>query len=524
MTEKACCARSGGHAGRDGSASQAPEAYGKLLSLLAEVYDIRRAIAVLDWDQKTYLPPGGTEARGEQVGTLASIAHSKGTSREVGDLLVSLAEYERSLSYDSDEASMIRVTRREYEQFVKIPADLVAEMSRAGAIGYGKWVEARIANDFGVFRPALEHLLGISRQIAQALGYGERPMDAFVDLAEPGMTAAKCQALFDDLREVLLPLVKAIVAKSPGNEDAILGQYFSAGGQMQCGVGAVRAIGFDDRQRGRVDFTVHPFTTSFSPDDVRITTRVDENSFAQCFFSLLHEAGHGIYEQGIPARFRRTQLGGGASAGMHESQSRLWENIVGRSREFWQFLLPRAQAFFPAQLGQASVDGLYRAVNRVRPSFIRTEADEVTYNLHIMMRFELEKDMLEGRLTVSDLKDAWNHKMETYLGIRVPSDLQGVLQDVHWSGGVGGGFQGYTLGNVIGVQLFEAARKAHPGLRDEFRRGEFSALFNWMRENVHARGAKFTPEELVERACGGPLSAKPYLDYISTKYSEVYGL
>jgi carboxypeptidase Taq len=507
----------------DAGGSRQPEGYGKLQSLLAESCDLEKAASVLGWDQRTYLPPGGAVARGEQLAALRGLVHRKKTSPELGQLLEGLRGYEESMPRDSDEASLIRVARREYELAARVPVALVEEHAQASAAGYRAWADAREAKDFAVFRPAMERLTDVVGRVVAAMGYEESPLDPLIELSEPGLTAARCEALFAELRAALVPLAAAIATKSPGDEDALVRQRFDGRKQLDCGREAVRAIGFDFERRGRVDLTIHPFTTSFSPDDVRITTRVDENDFGNCFFSLLHEAGHGIYEQGLPAHLRRTPLGRAASSGIHESQSRLWENIVGRSRGFWEFFLPRARAYFPEQLSGASVDDIYRAVNRVTPSLIRTEADEVTYNLHIMMRFELEKSLLEGKLPVSGLRDAWNEKMQSYLGILPPTDLEGVLQDVHWTRGPGGGFQGYTLGNVVAAQLFEAACAASPGLPDRFASGDFGPLFRWMRERVHACGAKHRPEELVEKATGKPLTAGPYLAYIREKYGRLYG-
>jgi carboxypeptidase Taq len=504
--------------------TEMPDSYRRLLEITAEVHDLERISQLLGWDQQVYMPPGGVTARGEQQSLLAKLAHERSTSDEVGRILEELSGIIDSLPYDSDEAANIRVARWQYDQRAKLPTSLVEELSRAQALGYTKWVEARQADDFLVFRPALETLLDISRRVAAALGYGENPMDAFIDMSEPGLTTAACDALFAELKVALVPLIRSISAVSPRNEDEIIKQAFAVDRQIALGTRAVEKIGYDDKENGRVDLTVHPFTTRFGLKDVRITTRVSERDFSYCFFSMLHEAGHGIYDQGLPERLDRQPAGITSSSGLHESQSRLWENLVGRSLQFWKYFMPVAQEFFPAQLGNVTPEEMYRAVNRVRPSFIRTQADEVTYNLHIMLRFELEKELLLGRLAVKDLREAWNARMQEYLGIIPETDVAGVLQDVHWSMGVGGGFQGYTLGNVIGVQLFDAAERECGGIKDGFVAGDFARLFNWMRRNLHQHAAKYTPQEMVKKATGDPISAGPYLSYIKEKYSALYGL
>ena len=500
------------------------ETYRKLLEVMAEVVDLNRAAAVLHWDRLTYMPAAGAMARGEQTATLARIAHLRSTSPEVGAWLEALRPYEESLGADSDEASMIRVAHRLYEKATRIPTELIVEQALVAAAAHEAWLKAREENRFEVFRPALEQVVDVSGRVASALGYVNSPMDAFIDVAEPGITAAFCEGLFAELRAELVPLARAIAESGRQLPDSVLRNHFPAEQQLACGTAAVRAIGFDLDGRGRVDTTVHPFAIGCSLDDVRITTRIRPDDFGNCFFSLLHEAGHGMYEQGLPRRLDRTVLGEGASGGLHESQSRLWENLVGRSQEFWQYFLPRAREFFPQQFAGATPDAVYRAVNRVTPSLIRTEADEVTYNLHVMFRFELEKAVLEGRLAVADLRDAWQDKLRQYLGLTAPDDLRGVLQDIHWSGHFGGAFQSYTLGNVIAGQLYAAALADHPEIPEDIARGQFGKLFDWMRTRIHECGAKFAPGEMVQRATGKPLQARPYLDYLGRKFRSLYGL
>jgi carboxypeptidase Taq len=397
-------------------------------------------------------------------------------------------------------------------------------LARARNRGYKKWLEAREARDYQVFRPALETTYELMLEVVDIIGYEDHPLDALVEEHEPGMTTAEVEALFDELRDELVPLAQAIFEREDAVEDSVLHQEFESEIQLAAARAAVEAIGFDLGRRGRLDTSVHPFSTSFSPDDVRITTRVDEDFLGQSFFAALHEAGHGTYMQGIPIQWERSILGSGASAGLHEAQSRLWENIVGRSQEFWEYFFPQLQKFFPTQLSDSTEQELYRAVNRVKPSFIRVEADEVTYNLHIMIRFELEKAVFDGELDLNDLASAWNEKYEEYLGICPPDDLVGVLQDIHWSGSFGASFQSYTIGNVASVQLYDRALSDNPDLPEQFRRGNFSPLLEWMNRNVHDKGAKFEPQELLERSTGACLTVRPYLDYLKTKFGELYKL
>ncbi|MCL6580777.1 MAG: carboxypeptidase M32 [Firmicutes bacterium] len=499
--------------------------YKRLVELVAEAVNLQKVGSLLFWDQQCMMPKGGAGARGSHMAVVGRLAHEKFTSPEVGHLLEELRDLEASLPYDSDEASFIRVTRREYEKLTRVPPDLVARMSRVQNESFQVWLKAREEKDYRVFRPALENVYAVRRELAEALGYKEHPMDPLVDRYEPGLTVKDIETLFDELRAALVPLVRAITDKARGQADpaTILQGNFPHDAQLAAGREAVRAIGFDLDTRGRLDLSVHPYTVDICPDDVRITTRVNEQYVGQSFFACLHEAGHGLYAQGIPTRFQESPLGDGASAGLHESQSRLWENIVGRSRAFWEFFLPRMKEHFPS-LGSVTVEDMYRAVNKVETSLIRVEADEVTYNLHIMVRWELEKAVFDGKLALADLAEAWNAKFEEYLGIRPPDDLVGVLQDIHWTSSFGAAFPGYTIGNVASIQLYERALADHPDLEAEFARGKFDTLLGWMQRNVHAHGAKFTPQELLTRVTGRPLTAEPYLRYIRRKFGELYGV
>ncbi len=501
-----------------------PKAYARLVELLAEVANLKHVGSLLFWDQQTMMPKGGAQARGGQMAALSKVRHEKFTSPEIGRLLEELKAYEASLPYASDEASTIRVARREYDKATKLPPDLVVRMSRAATDGFAAWLAAREAKDYGIFRPALENTVSVLREVGEALGYEEHILDAFLDQAEPGMKTSDLETLFAELRETLVPLVKAISAKTGLVDDSFLHQPYDRDKQVAAAREAAKTIGFDLEARGRMDFSVHPYTIDIAPDDVRITTRVNETFLGQCFFAALHEAGHGIYGQGIPSRFTESILGDGASSGLHESQSRLWENIIGRSHAFWEFYYPRMKDHFPTQLGAVPLEAFYRAVNKVQPSFIRTEADEVTYNLHIMVRFELEKAVYDGKIAVKDLAEAWNAKLKDYLGLTPPNDLVGVLQDIHWSSHFGASFTSYTIGNVASIQLYEQAAKELGDPSGFIARGEFAPLREWTNKHVHAYAAKLKPQELLERVTGRPLDAKPYLGYIKRKFEELYGL
>jgi carboxypeptidase Taq len=495
----------------------------ELKQRLFEINDLEMAAALLNWDQSTYMPPGGAPARARQMATLARLAQEKFIDPAVGSLLDGLQGYGESLPYDSDDASLIRVTRRMFERAVKVPADFVATFYSHAAETYQAWTVARPANDFAALEPALEKTIELSRQYAEYLGYQDHIADPLIDLADEGMKAASIQALFAELRAELAPLAKAITSQPPA-DDACLWQHFPESQQLAFGLDVIRRLGYDF-QRGRQDKTHHPFMTKFSLGDVRITTRVKENFLGECLFSTIHESGHAMYEQGIRMELEGSPLANGTSAGVHESQSRLWENIVGRSRGFWEYFYPQLQSTFPEQLKQVSLEHFYRAVNKVERSLIRTDADEVTYNLHVMIRFDLELALLEGSLAVHDLPDAWIARYESDLGVRPPDDSDGVLQDVHWyGGGVGGAFQGYTLGNIMGALFYENAVKAHPTIPAEIRQGEYVTLHGWLKENLYQHGAKFTTNELVERATGGPITIEPYIRYLRTKYGELYQL
>ncbi len=489
---------------------------------LAVYMDLYYASAVLGWDQETNMPPGGAQARADQGATLSELAHRRITDDKIGRLLDDLKAYEESLDFDSDDASLIRVTRREYEKRVKVPAELVAEISRAGALGIEAWKEARSKSDFSIFEAPLQKLIELKMQYAECFAPYENIYDPLLDEFEAGVDYKQISAVFAGLKPELVKLVAAIGENLDAVDDSPVRGEFTDEAQVAFGRMVAEDIGFDF-ERGRLDLSAHPFTTSFSHDDVRITTRTLPDFLPSCLMSIIHEAGHGLYEQGSSPAFYRTPLAGGMSMAIHESQSRFWENIIGRSRPFWEHYAPALIEAFP-QLEGLDAETIYRGFNKSQPSFIRVEADEVTYGLHIILRFELENDLFNGRVEAGDLPKEWNGRFEEYLGLVPPNDAMGVLQDVHWSQALFGYFPDYLLGTILSVQLWDQLKKDVPGAVEKVRQGEFAEILGWHRKNVHQNGSKFTLPELTERALGGPLDWQPYMDYLNAKFGELYGL
>ena len=489
---------------------------------LAEISDLSAAAALLAWDQQVLMPPRGARTRAEQLATLRSVSHEKFISSEVGALLEELEPFEQAHEYDSFEASLIRVTRRDWLKARKVPASLRAEMSRASALALPVWVESRRTNDFQMFLPALRENVELRRRYIECFdGDFEEPYDALLDDFERGMTAADVRSLFDYLKEHQAPLVKAVAGMDV--PDAPEGQRFPIELQKRFELEVVRRFGFDD-QSWRLDPTVHPFASGTGSQDIRVTTRYFEHSL-DGLFATMHEVGHGLYEHQVDPALERTPLGSGTSLGMHESQSRMWENLVGRSLPMWQFFFPRLAETFPDALAGYDVDRWYREINAVRPSLIRVEADEATYNLHIILRFELEQDLLDASFPLESLPEEWNRRMWDLLGVEVPDDTSGVLQDTHWAIGAIGYFPTYALGTLISAQLWERINADIPGLDESFGRGDFGELREWLRENVHRHGRKFTPSETLERATGAKaIDPEPYVRYLSKKVGAIYGL
>ncbi|MDZ7844035.1 MAG: carboxypeptidase M32 [Anaerolineales bacterium] len=494
----------------------------RLKQLLGRVADLHHASALLGWDQQTYMPRGGAQARGFQLGTLNSLAHEQFTSSEVGELLEELESYGEELDPDSNTARLLQVTEREYKKSTRVPASFVEEFSRVTSNAHGAWEEARKNDDFSHFEPHLQKIVEMRREYADFFAPYDHVYDPLLDDFEPGMKTASVQKIFDQLRPVQVELIQQINEQEQV-DDSFLHQEFPGDKQWDFGEEVITSYGYD-WDRGRQDKAAHPFTTNFSINDVRITTRVDPHFLNTALFGTLHEGGHALYEQGISLDLERTPLAGGTSLAVHESQSRMYENLVGRSYPFWEHFYPRLQEFFPSQLGNVSLDDFYQGINKVEPSLIRVEADEATYNLHIMLRMELEIALMEKQLEVSDLPEAWDQRMEDYLGITPPNDADGVLQDVHWSAGILGYFPTYSLGNLVSAQLWEVIQQDIPQVSDQIRSGEFGELLSWLRENVHQHGSKFKPQELVERVTGSRITPEPYIEYLTGKFGGIYEL
>ncbi|MFZ5910663.1 MAG: carboxypeptidase M32 [Chloroflexota bacterium] len=493
-----------------------------LKTLLAEVADLNAAAALLGWDQQTYMPPGGNESRGNQLATLGKISHEKFTSDEVGVLLSDLEGEFSGADPDSDEVRLLKVTRHKYDQATRVPAEFVAEFALVTSKAFDAWVEARGKSDFSIFRPHLEKIVALNQRFVSFFPPSDHPYDILLDQFERGMKTAEVKAIFDTLRPQQVELLQAI-AEKPQVEDSFLKLPFDEQKQWDFGVQVITGFGYD-WQRGRQDKSAHPFTTEFGMDDVRITTRFEPDNPTASLFSTMHESGHALYELGGNPAYARSPLAGGASLAVHESQSRMWENLVGRSLPFWEHFYPVYQKLFPAALGNVDLQAFYKAINKVEPSLIRVNADEATYNMHIMLRLELEIAMIEGAVQVKDLPEVWNSKMKEYLGIVPPNDAKGVLQDVHWSGGALGYFSTYALGNLVSVQLWERINADIPDLADQIRQGKFESLLAWLRGNIHVYGSKFEPQELVQRATGSKIDPTPYVRYLKQKYGEIYGL
>src|SRR5690625_11802 len=494
------------------------EAFRERSALLADLYG---AAAVLGWDQQTYMPAAGNRHRANQAAALSRTAHEKLTDAAYGDTLARLTEQAGRLS--AEDRAALRLATRQRDKAVKLPVRLVADLAHAEAEGLQIWQEARAGNDFAVFLPAFEKMLALQREKAEVLGYEDHPWDALHDDFEEGSTRTAVEAVFTPLREYTAGLLERMEASGHEPDDSVLERDYDERLQEQFGREVVSQFGFDFL-RGRLDRAAHPFATGFGPDDVRITTRYDRNFLATAIFGMFHEAGHGIYEQGLDPDQARSPLGQAVSLAVHESQSRLWENLIGRSASFWEFAWPRLSELFPDALGSVSRTEFHRAVNTVRPGLIRVEADEVTYNLHIMIRFELELALLEGTLEPAGLPAAWNELYRERLGLDPSDDADGCLQDVHWSLGLFGYFPTYALGNLMSVQLLHAHERDNPGLWEQVRTGDFSRLLDWLNTNVHRHGSMFTPAELLRNATGSDLDAGPYTDYLENKYGRLYGL
>ncbi|HEX2620185.1 MAG TPA: carboxypeptidase M32 [Phototrophicaceae bacterium] len=497
--------------------------YQELVSHFADIVHLGRAGDLLDWDAQVNLPAAGAAARGAQLAVISRLRHELLTSDTTAKLLEEAEAETRSLTYDSNEASLVRVARYDYEEATKVPAKFVGEMSELTTTSHEIWAKARSENNFRGFQSALEKMMDMARQLADYRGYTEHPYDALLNHYERGMTTERVKAIFDGHKPQLVELIAAINKNGRKTSNAILHQPLDVSKQGEFARWAASTIGFDFK-RGRQDVAVHPFAMGIARTDVRLTTRFYPEFLNPALFGMMHEAGHGMYEQGSAEELEGTPLSGGTSLAVHESQSRLWENIIGRSLGFWQYALPKLRETFPGQFDNISLEDFHRAINQVQPSYIRVEADEATYNLHIMLRFELETGLLKGDIKVADLPEEWNDRFESYLGITPTSDREGVLQDVHWSAGLIGYFPTYALGNLLSVQYYNQALKDHPSIPDEIAQGNSSTLLTWLNDKIYRHGRKFTSVELTERITGTSINAAPYIEYLKQKYSTVYGL
>jgi carboxypeptidase Taq len=479
--------------------------------------------SLLGWDERTVMPPAAGEYRAEQMTLLAGMIHQRETDPQVGEWLAALADSPLAADPTGDTAVVLRETKRDYDKKTRLPQKLVEEITRTSVLGQQTWVEARKNNDFRAFEPLLSRMVSLKREEADALGYVECRYDALLDSYEPEARTSQVAQVLAALRDQLVPLVAAISDSRRAPDLTILARQFPTTAQAEFGRGMAAAFGFDFN-RGRLDVTAHPFCSGMGPHDCRITTRYNEQHFNEAFFGILHEAGHGLYEQGLPPAQFGLPTGTYVSLGIHESQSRMWENLVGRSRSFWDYAYPLARQAFPAALSDVRLDDFYFAINDVRPSLIRVEADEVTYNLHILIRFELEQALINNGLAVADLPAAWNEKYRQYLGLEPQSDADGVLQDIHWSAGLLGYFATYALGNLYASQFFEQADRDCGGLAAQFARGEFQPLREWLAAKIHRQGRRYTAAKLVEQVTGQPLSHDALIRHLSSKFKPLYGL
>jgi carboxypeptidase Taq len=496
-------------------------AYQELKERLGAVDDLERAAGFLSWDQHVKMPPRGAGVRAEQLATLEGLAHEALVADEIGALLDKLEGWAESQPYDSVEASLVRTARYDWDKARRVPAELRADMSRQSSRALPVWVEARQKADFSLFLPHLREAIALRHRYIECFPPAENPYDVLLDDFERGTTTAEVTAVFDRLKEVQIPLIAEVARHREGARPGRDGPY-PIEAQQRFELSVIKRFGFDE-EAWRIDTAVHPFASGTSSDDIRITTRYFETNL-DGLFGTMHETGHGLYEHGVDRALSRTPLGHGVSLGLHESQSRMWENLVGRSLPFWRHFFPELRRTFPEALAGLELEDWYRAVNWVEPSLIRVEADEATYNLHVILRFELEQEMLAGTVDLAALPQIWNERMREYLGVEPPNDALGVLQDMHWAIGAIGYFPTYALGNVISAQIWETVNEELPGLPEQFEQGEFGQLREWLTDRLYRHGRKLTPKETLELVVGGPIDPEPYLRYLRTKVGALYGL
>ncbi|MFQ5588487.1 MAG: carboxypeptidase M32 [Nitrospiria bacterium] len=499
----------------------------ELIRVLQEIQHISSATALMSWDQETYMPKGGAAARAAQISYFKGLAHESRTGDKMRRALSEFVDLKtgalKSDAWDVPSRALLREAWRDYHRATRLPADFVRTLGLETSLTHAVWVEARSNNDFSLFAPNLQRIIALKKQEAEYVGYAVSRYDALMDTFEPGMTTAKIVPLFDALKSKLVPLVEKIRQSEVKTDEALLKQYYDPKRQWDFGLSVLSTMGFDFNT-GRQDRSAHPFTTSFHPSDVRLTTRIDAHDLPSALFSSIHEGGHGLYDQGLPEEYYGTPLGESISLGIHESQSRLWENNVGRSRSFWAYFFPKLQTVFPENLKDTDFNTFYTAINGVRPSLVRVESDEVTYNLHIMLRFEIERMLIEDNLPVEALPETWNQKMEDYLGIRPETDADGVLQDVHWAGGAFGYFPTYTLGNLYAAQFFNQAQREIADLPERLSAGDLVTLKTWLNKKIYCWGKQYTSDDLIERVTGEPLDPAYFIRYLEAKFGEIYPL
>jgi len=498
------------------------EAYDELIKRIKEISVLASCEGVLGWDHQVYMPFGGAAFRAEQLSLLAGMVHERFTDPKIGELLSAVEDSDLIKDSDSIETANVREIRHSYDKETKLPKELVEEFNKTTALAHNEWAEARRKADFRKFQPWLEKIVDLCRKKAEAYGYKGEPYNALIDNYEPGATVEEISGVFEKLRTDLVGLLGRIKDSSKRPDVSIVERPFDVERQKMFGEMVASALGYDFNN-GRLDIATHPFTTGLGPGDTRITTRYNPRRINDALFGTIHETGHALYEMGIDKKSHfGTPVGEAASLGIHESQSRMWENMVGRSRPFWKYFFPIAQRMFRESLEGVSLEDFYAAINYVTPSYIRVEADEVTYNLHILLRFEMERAMLSGDIKPADVPGEWNERFVKYFGIEVDNDANGCLQDVHWSSGLFGYFPTYTLGNIYSAQFYAKANEDIPDLEKRFESGDFLTLREWLRENIHKHGLRYRANKLCQRVTGSPLSHKPLMDYMNKKFGEIY--
>ena len=496
----------------------ADKVYAVYKTKMQKIADVKYAAAVLQWDQETYLPPKGTHFRGRQLATLSEIAHEQFTTEAMGALLNELNS-KNSLTHN--EKRNVQLSLEDFNRNKKLSSDFVRKMSETVTTTYHAWVKARTDNSFTGFQRPLHTLIELKKQEADMLGYETHPYNALMNDYDKGLTVATVDSVFSNLKPQLLTLLQTIKNK-PQVDNSFLHQHFDKDAQWKFGMQILQEIGFDF-EAGRQDISVHPFTTSFNNQDVRVTTRIDENDFGNMTWSCIHEAGHALYEQGLPAEEYGLPLSEYCSLSIHESQSRLWENNVGRAFPFWQHNFPLLKTFFPEQCKSLPVDTFYKGINKVEPSLIRTEADELTYHFHVMIRYEIEKMLIDGTISAKDIPAYWIEHYQKYLDVTVPDDKRGCLQDIHWSHGSFGYFATYSIGSIVAAQLYATIEKENVAVNKEVAEGNTTSILNWLRKNVHQYGRQFTSQELCSKITGEPLNTKYLINYATKKYTGIYG-